>query len=89
MRVIKFPDKNKLARNRAKVNNLALEGGNFVQVRYLSVNDIVKMTGKPKKTVQGWCRNGLLPASKPAGRDYFIKEEDFQAFMERGAVKTS
>lgn len=59
-----------------------------MEFRYLTVDDVVRMTGVSKKTVYGWCRKGLLRASRPAGKDYFITEEDFMAFMERG-LKTS
>ena len=49
---------------------------------YLSCADIVNLTGMTKKTVWNWCRTGKLKASRPGGRDYIIKREDFEAFME-------
>lgn len=39
------------------------------------------MTGKAAGTVRKWCRTGVLKASKPTGKDYLIKREDFEAFM--------
>lgn len=52
-----------------------------MQVNYLSVADIVKMTGVSKKTVWNWCKSGKLKASRPGGRDYVIREDDFLDFM--------
>lgn len=40
------------------------------------------MTGYKLRTIWNWCRSGKLKASRPGGRDYLIKAEDFQAFME-------
>lgn len=40
------------------------------------------MTGYSIYAVWEWCRSGKLKASRPGGRDYLIKAEDFQAFME-------
>ena len=54
----------------------------FVQNDYLSCKDIAKMTGYSIYAVWEWCRSGKLKASRPGGRDYLIKAEDFQAFME-------
>lgn len=48
---------------------------------YLSCADIVNLTGVSKKTVWNWCRTGKLKASRPGGRDYVIKREDFETFM--------
>ncbi|MBT9685181.1 helix-turn-helix domain-containing protein [Pseudoflavonifractor sp. MCC625] len=58
-----------------------MEGGEFVQNRYLSCSDIATLTGRKIKTVWSWCRTGKLKASRPSGRDYIIKEEDFERFM--------
>lgn len=49
--------------------------------RYLSCADIAKMTGKSIRTVWFWIKSGKLKASRPGGRDYAIREEDFLAFM--------
>ena len=52
-----------------------------MQTAYLSCRDIAKMTGKNIRTVWGWCKSGRLKASRPGGRDYLIKKEDFESFM--------
>lgn len=49
---------------------------------YFSCKDISKMTGKSIRTVWLWCNSGKLKASRPGGRDYLIKREDFESFME-------
>lgn len=56
-----------------------------MEVRYLSCADVARMTGKKVRTVWGWCNSGKLKASRPGGRDYMIREDDFQAFMEQDA----
>lgn len=56
---------------------------------YLSCADIVSLTGMTKKTVWSWCRSGKLKASRPGGRDYVIKREDFEAFMNRDNRKSA
>lgn len=56
-----------------------------MQNRYLSCSDVATMTGKTLKTVWSWCRTGKLKASKPGGRDYIIKKEDFDAFIDGDA----
>ena len=33
------------------------------------------------RTVWNWCRTGILKASRPGGRDYYIKDTDFEEFM--------
>ena len=53
-----------------------------MEMRYLSCDDVSKITGMTKKTVWNWCNTGKLKASRPGGRDYIIKESDFLAFME-------
>lgn len=52
-----------------------------MKTAYMTCADIAKMTGKTKKTVWSWCRSGKLKASRPGGRDYIIKAEDFETFM--------
>lgn len=52
-----------------------------MQVKYLTCKQIANITGKSLRTVWGWCNSGKLPASRPGGRDYVIKESDFWAFM--------
>lgn len=52
-----------------------------MQVKYLTCKQIANITGKSLRTVWGWCNSGKLPASRPGGRDYVIKEADFWAFM--------
>lgn len=39
------------------------------------------MTGMTIKTVWNWCNSGILKASRPGGRDYRIKDTDFEEFM--------
>jgi excisionase family DNA binding protein len=70
-----------LAQNGAKSNKKVKKGGNFVQNRYLTCRQIADMTGKTVKTVWAWCKTGKLKASRPGGRDYMIKESDFNEFM--------
>lgn len=52
-----------------------------MQVKYLTCKQVANITGKSLRTVWGWCNSGKLPASRPGGRDYVIKEDDFWAFM--------
>lgn len=52
-----------------------------MQVKYLTCKQIANITGKSLRTVWGWCNSGKLPASRPGGRDYVIKETDFWDFM--------
>lgn len=66
----------------AKSNKNTQTGVKFVELAYLTCADIAKMTGKTLLTVQKWCRSGKLKAARPGGRDYLIKREDFEAFME-------
>lgn len=49
---------------------------------YLSCSDVANMTGVKKRTVWGWIRSGKLRASRPGGRNYVVKREDLEAFME-------
>lgn len=53
-----------------------------MQKRYFSCKEVSEMTGYKLRTIWNWCRSGKLKASRPGGRDYLIKAEDFQAFME-------
>ena len=53
-----------------------------MQKNYYSCKDVAEMTGFSLRSVWKWCRSGKLKASRPGGRDYLIKAEDFQAFME-------
>lgn len=53
-----------------------------MQIKYLSCKKISEMTGMSLRTVWGWCNSGKLKASRPGGREYVIKEEDFFSFME-------
>jgi excisionase family DNA binding protein len=78
---IQFLGRTIVAQNGAKSNKKVRKGGNFVQNRYFSCKDIASMTGKTVKTVWGWCKTGKLKASRPGGRDYMIKEADFNEFM--------
>lgn len=55
--------------------------------KYLSCAQVSELTGMSKKAVWSWCRSGKLKASRPGGRDYFISETDFQAFMSGGGRK--
>ena len=48
---------------------------------YLSCKDISKMTEKSVRTVWKWVQSGRLKAYCPGGRDYLIKESDFEDFM--------
>lgn len=59
----------------------------FVENVYLSVRDVAELTKRSEYTVREWCRKGKLNANKPGGRDYVIKHEDFEAFMECGVKK--
>lgn len=84
---IQFLGRTILAQNGAKSNKKVMKGGNFVQNKYLSCRQIAEMTGKTVKTVWGWCKSGKLKASRPGGRDYLIKESDFNEFMESDSRK--
>lgn len=53
-----------------------------MQIGYLTCKDVAKMTGVSIATVWSWVRSGRLKASRPGGRDYFIKQEDFEMFIE-------
>lgn len=56
-----------------------------METRYFSCPEIAEMTGYSLRTVWEWCRTGALKASRPTGKAYFIREDDFQEFMERKA----
>lgn len=56
---------------------------------YLSCAEIAEMTGVTIKTVWNWCRTGKLKAARPGGRDYIVKHEDFEAFMESDSRKAA
>ena len=58
-----------------------------MEIAYLKVPEIAKMTGISPEVVRKWCRNGELKAYKPGGKDMLIKKSDFEAFMESKMVK--
>lgn len=58
-----------------------------MEVAYLRVPEIAKMTGISTEVVRKWCRDGKLKAAKPGGKDYLIKASDFNEFMESSAKK--
>lgn len=49
--------------------------------RYLTARQVAAMTGVSIRTVWAWCNSGKLKASRPGGRDYFIRPEDLDDFM--------
>lgn len=49
--------------------------------RYFSCADIAEMTKKSRRTVWEWCRTGKLKATKPSGKEYLIKESDWNDFV--------
>lgn len=48
---------------------------------YLTTKEIAEMTNVKHRTAIAWCRKGKLKASKPSGKSYLVKREDFEAFM--------
>lgn len=49
--------------------------------KYYTCKDVAAMTGTKIKTVWNWCNSGILKANRPGGRDYRIKDTDFEEFM--------
>jgi excisionase family DNA binding protein len=47
-----------------------------------TVRDIAEHLNKDVETVRRWCRSGKLEALKPGGREWRIREEDLNEFME-------
>lgn len=53
---------------------------------WLTVDQIAKEVGVSEETVRNWIRKKLLKAYK-LGRDYKIKREDFNEFLESQATR--
>lgn len=58
-----------------------------MEIAYLKVAEIAKMTGLRAEVIRRWCRSGMLKASKPGGKDYLVKKSDFDKFMDESAAK--
>lgn len=58
-----------------------------MEIAYLKVSDIAKMTGVGVEVVRRWCRSGKLKAYRPGGKDLLVKRSDFEAFMEANVCK--
>ena len=58
-----------------------------MEVAYLKVSEIAKMTGLSAEVIRKWCRSGKLKACKPGGKDYLIKPEDFNELMDSSIQK--
>ena len=58
-----------------------------MEIAYLRVSEIAKMTGLSTDVIRKWCRSGKLKASKPGGKDYLVKANDFEEFMALSANK--
>lgn len=56
--------------------------------KFLTVEDAAKELKVDTQTIRKWIRDGELPAIS-VGRQYRIKREDFDAFIEKRRTKPS
>ena len=47
----------------------------------LTTDDVIKMTGVKKKTLDYYCWKKLIPYSQPNGRMRYFKKEDVEEFF--------
>jgi len=52
-----------------------------VEKTILTKDDVIKMTGVKKKTLDYYCWQKLIPYSKPNGRTRYFKKEDVEEFF--------
>lgn len=45
----------------------------------LTTQEVARQLGVAKRTVQNWCKDGSLPATK-VGRDWLVQESDMKSF---------
>ncbi|MCK9431280.1 MAG: hypothetical protein M0R17_15030 [Candidatus Omnitrophica bacterium] len=62
--------------------NLVGKGVKKDMGKWLSIENIMTMTGKTRNTiVLGWIKTGLLKAGKtPGGREWIVNERDWEKF---------
>jgi excisionase family DNA binding protein len=61
-----------------------MKKGKFKPCRWLKPSDVAQKFGVSKKTVQSWCRLGILPCRKFGPRLWLINVEKFDDFLGSG-----
>ena len=58
-------------------------------MNYLKVGDVAAELGVSEQAVRLWCRQGILPARRPAGtRKWLISPADLDAWVKQEPVQT-
>ena len=50
---------------------------------YMTTTQVAKLLGVAQRTVVKWCKSGKLKAYRPGGRNFIVKAEDLDEFLER------
>ena len=49
---------------------------------YMTAPEVAKLLGVSQRTVVVWCKAGKLKAYRPGGRNFIVKREDLDKFLE-------
>lgn len=52
----------------------------------LSVRQVAELVGRKEKTIRAWISRGLLPATKPGGKNLVIRRGDIVALVKDTGV---